>query len=386
MKDSTFTGGIMSKRIMSKRIAIFHNYLDNIGGAEMVTLILSREIGADIYTTNIDKEKIRSMGFSDVADRVYSVGKVPINAPFKQQMAMFHFRKLNLKDKYDFFIITGDWALAGAVKNKPNIWYIHSPIREIYDLHEYIADNVMNWWQRPLFKFWCIINRFINQSEIKHVGKMACNSKNTKGRVSKYLDGNATVIYPPVDIEKYYHREPQNYWLSVNRLYYHKRVKMQIEAFSKLPNEKLVIVGCYEDAVHFKDYAKDVMKLKEKTDNVEILSWVSAKELLALYAKCKGFVATAMDEDFGITPVEAMASGKPVVASNEGGYKETVVDGKTGILIDNITTEKLVEAIKDAEKNIKTGFYKKEKCLKQAEKFDTKIFVKKLMDLVENDG
>lgn len=377
MKDLIFTGGRMSKKI-----AIFHNYLDNIGGAEMVTLILSREIGADIYTTNIDKEKIINMGFDDVVDRVYSIGKVPINAPYKHQAAMLRFRMLNLSGKYDFFIITGDWALAGAVKNKPNLWYIHSPIREIYDLHDYIYNNVMDWWQRPLFKIWSVTNRFINKNEIKHVGKMACNSKNTQKRVKKYLNSHATVVHPPVDTEKYSYKKSGDYWLSVNRLYYHKRVKMQVEAFSKMPDKKLIIVGCYEDAEHFKEYAKEVMDLQKDFDNIKILSWISSEKLLDLYANCRGFVATAMDEDFGLTPVESMASGKPVIASNEGGYKETVVNGKTGILIDDINSDKLIKAVKEVDKNIKKGIYK-EKCIERAKQFDTGVFVKKLMDMIE---
>ena len=78
------------------KIAIFHNYLDNIGGAEIVGLTLAREFNADVYTTNIDKEKINKMGFSDVIPRIFSIGTVPINAPFKQQFSLWKFRKLNL--------------------------------------------------------------------------------------------------------------------------------------------------------------------------------------------------------------------------------------------------------------------------------------------------
>ena len=116
----------------NKKIAIFHNFMDNIGGAERVGLILARELKADFYTTNIDEEKIKKMGFSNI--KLKSIGKVPINAPFRQQIALWRFRLLNLKNKYDYYIIDGDWAMSGAVKNKPNLWYVHSPIREIWDL------------------------------------------------------------------------------------------------------------------------------------------------------------------------------------------------------------------------------------------------------------
>ena len=77
-----------------KKIAVFNHFLDNIGGAEIVTLILARELAADVYTTNIDREKIKKMGFEDILPRIYSIGKVPINPPFKQQMAFLKFRFL----------------------------------------------------------------------------------------------------------------------------------------------------------------------------------------------------------------------------------------------------------------------------------------------------
>ncbi|GAI47842.1 unnamed protein product, partial [marine sediment metagenome] len=109
-------------------------------------------------------------------------------------------------------------------------------------------------------------------------------------------------------------------------------------------------------------------------------SWVDQKKLIELYANCKGLIATAKDEDFGMTLVEAMASGKPVIASSEGGYKETVLDGVTGELIDDINEDKLIEAIKEIGKNPEKY---KNACLKQAKKFDTKIFIKKIKEQIE---
>ena len=86
------------------KIVIFHNFMDNIGGAEIVALTLARELGADLYTTNIDAEKIGKMGYDDVLPRIYSIGQIPKQAPFRQQLAFWKFRWLNLSGKYDFFI------------------------------------------------------------------------------------------------------------------------------------------------------------------------------------------------------------------------------------------------------------------------------------------
>lgn len=391
------------------KIAIFHNFLDNIGGAEIVSLTLAREFDADIYTTNIDEEKIKKIGFENVLPRIFSIGKVPLNAPFRQQIALLRFRFLNLNKRdnkffrgeghcsegivepqkkfnyraYDYFIIAGDWAMSGAVNNKPNLWYVHSPIREIWDLKNYTKNNLVTPWKRPLFDVWVFVNRYLNKKYIKHVQKIACNSQNTKNRVKKYLNRDAEIIYPPIETSKFHHGKTGDYWLSVNRLISHKRVDLQLKAFSSQPDEKLIIIGSYEKSAHFQKYAEKC--IQEKTSNVEIKSWVSEEEKINLLANCKGFITTSKDEDFGMNVVEAMASGKPVVAPAEGGYLETIINGTTGILIDNIDEFKLVESIKkinsDLEKNPEQY---KNACMKQAQKFDTKIFIEKISRLLES--
>ncbi|MCK4919383.1 MAG: glycosyltransferase, partial [Candidatus Pacebacteria bacterium] len=118
---------------------------------------------------------------------------------------------------------------------------------------------------------------------------------------------------------------------------------------------------------------------KIKPKNVNIINWISDKELKKLYSECKGLITTAKDEDFGMTPVEAMASGKPVIAANEGGYKETIINNKTGALIDNITVEKLTNTIKKINEELKLNpnKYKKD-CQKRAKEFDTDNFIKNI--------
>lgn len=358
------------------KIAVFHNFMDNIGGAEIVSLTLARELGADLYSTNIDEEKVQKMGFPDI--RLKSIGKIPLNAPFRQQAALIRFRRLALGKKYGFYIIAGDWAISAAVNNKPNLWYVHSPIREIWDFYGHIRQNIIPFPLRWIFDFWVAYNRFLNKRYLKFVDKIACNSENTRGRIKRYLQREATVINPPIETTRLRYNKNGNFWLSVNRLFYHKRIEIQMRAFQKLPEERLIVVGSYEKARHFQNYANYIKRTRP--ENVEIISWVDQEKLIELYANCKGLITTAKDEDFGMTPAEAMASGKPVIASNEGGYKETVIDGITGKLIDNINVDKLVEAIKEIGNNPEKY---KAACLKQAKKFDTKIFISKIKELIE---
>lgn len=357
------------------KIAIFHNFMDNIGGAEVVDLILARELHADIYTTNIDRGKIKKMGFE--SDNIFSIGKIPLNAPWRQEAAYWKFKKLNLGNKYDFYIIAGDWAMSGALHNKPNLWYVYSPMREIFDLYEYTREHTVPKWKRPFFDVWVKGRRYLIKRDVKNIDSIISISNNIQNRVKKYLDKDSTVIYPPTETDKFYYNKNGDFWLSVNRLINHKRLEIQLEAFRQLPDEKLIIVGSYESASHFRHYADHI--IKNKPDNVEIKSWISNEELIGLYADCKGFITTSLDEDYGMNVVEAMASGKPVIAPNEGGYKETIIDGETGILIDNIYSDKLISAIRSIGHNPETY---REACQNQAKKFDMKIFIECIINKI----
>lgn len=357
------------------KVAVLHNFMDNIGGAEKVGLTLARDLEADMYSTNVNQHMIAKMGFGV---RVHSIGRIPINAPFRQQLALLRFRHVKFKKHYDAFIIDGDWAMSAAVKNKPNIWYVHSPIREIWDLYRYTRTYTVPWYLRFIFDIWVHYNRYLNKKYVKQVDALVCNSTNVQRRIKKYLGREAKVIHPPIDTKKFTYNKNGDFWLSVNRLISHKRVELQLEAFAQLPREKLVIVGSYEQSRHFKQYKEKIQRLKPK--NVTIINHATDEEIKELYANCKGFITTAQNEDFGMTPVEAMASGKPVIAPAQGGYLETVVDGKTGVLIKDITAKKLVEAILDVAKRPER--YKKA-CQQRAKEFDTSVFIKKIREELE---
>ena len=208
-----------------------------------------------------------------------------------------------------------------------------------------------------------------------------CNSGNTQKRIKKYYNKDAEIIYPPVETDRYRCEKEKGYWLSVNRFARHKRVNLQLEAFKKMPDEQLIIVGSYEKRVrHFEDYKNEIER--NKSDNVTIKNWVNDSELKDLYAHCKGFITTAHNEDFGLTAIEAMASGKPVIAPREGGYCESVVDGKTGVLIDDISADKIIDAIQIIERNIDVY---KEHCFSQAKKFDLDVFVERNKKIINEE-
>jgi len=146
-----------------------------------------------------------------------------------------------------------------------------------------------------------------------------------------------------------------------------------VEAANKL-GVKLKIAGA--PAGYYTEHKK-LAKMSQK--HVEFLGHVTDEELVTLYAGAKAFLAMASDEDFGITPVEAMLCGTPVIAYYGGGYKETVVDGKTGVFLHHLTVDGLVEGIKKFEKLQISS----EACKKQAEKFSKERFKKEIREFVE---
>ena len=163
------------------------------------------------------------------------------------------------------------------------------------------------------------------------------------------------------------------------RLYPEKRIELQIEAFSHMPDQNLVIVGGASSGDHADPYGSRICKMAEKSDNVTILGQISDTEVIDLYSRCKGFICTAVAEDFGITPLEAMASGKPVVAVAEGGFLETVTPD-CGKLI-NPDVHDIISAVRSVSHNPEEY---REFCIKRASLFDTSVF-NAAMRLITNE-
>lgn len=351
------------------KIAIFHDYIGSIGGGEKLVLTLARGLGADVITTDVDKDSVEMMGFEDV--KIISLGETIKMPPLKQIYASLKFAMCDFSKEYDFFIFSGNWAHYAAGKHKPNMYYCHTPVRAFYDLKDQVINSQEKLWQRIIAKIWIEIHSWFDRSSINNANLIVTNSQNTSNRIRKYYKKDAVVIYPPIQTKNYNFEKNGNYWLSVNRLYPEKRIWLQLEAFRNLPNEKLKIVGGYSKGDHAE---KNIKFLADVPSNVELIGKVSEEELCELYARCKGFITTAQDEDFGMTPVEAMASGKPVVAVNEGGYLETIIPGETGTLVKPEIAE-ITEAIKKASMDPEKY---RAACIAQAKKFDASIFLDKI--------
>jgi len=336
--------------------------------------MLARALKGDIITTDVSAESIYRLGFTDV--NVISLGSTIKFPPLKQISASLMFATCDFAKDYDFFIFSGNWSHYAAGKHRPNLWYCYTPVRAFYDLRKKMVSRQPNWLVRQLAAIWIGTHRWFDQRSVRNLESIVAISSNVQRRILEFHGRQCEIIYPPIDTNKFRFFEYGDFWLSVNRMYPEKRIDLQFDVFRELPEEKLVIVGSYSKGDHSAKYFREL--IEDIPDNIEIRGAISEDELIDLYARCKGLICTAMDEDFGLTPVEAMASGKPIVAVNEGGFKETVINGRTGLLVE-ANKDDLVRAIKEISKD--PGRFR-ETCMERAMEFDTSIFLDKMKKLI----
>lgn len=359
---------------VNKKIAIFHDYFGVIGGGEKLVLTLARGLNADVISTDVKSECIKKIGFEDVD--IINIGEnFPIPG-IKQVHATLRFLTCDFSSDYDFFILSGNWAHYASFHHHPNLYYCHTPVRVFYDSRNDLI-NSQSGLRKLAARIWTWGHSKIDKHSIKYIDKIVANSKTVQERIEKFYNRSSDVVYTAVPTDRYYFDAVGDFWLSVNRLYPYKRIEMQLDIFRRLPDEKLKIVGWYGKADDAKEYVKNL----NPPPNVEFLGEVEEEELHKLYASCKGHITTAKDEDLGLTPIEAMASGKAVIACNEGGYTETIIDGKTGWLLP-ATTDAFVNKIREID--IHTLENMRENCIMRARDFDKEIFVERIKSIINS--
>ncbi len=288
--------------------------------------------------------------------------------PLKQPAGMRLFGSLELD--YDFFIVTDDMALRFLSCGKPHCYVMLTPRRALYDMYyQTIADLPVV--KRLIYVPVLSLFRFLDRRFVmNHVIHIAGISHNVRNRIWKTYQRKADVFYPPIHLENYQNKGYGDYWLSVSRVDKWKRIDLQIEAFRGMPDKKLKIAG--------KIYPAFESLAKSAPPNVEFLGSVSDYDLMNLYGSCRGFLTTAIDEDYGLTPLEAMACGKPVVAVKEGGYLETVIDEHTGLLVspDSCSISQAIRLIDESPEHYA------ESSRNQAARFDYKLFKEQISTYV----
>lgn len=258
------------------------------------------------------------------------------------------------------------------------VQYCHTPPRYLYG-YPVANDWTNNWFRRILLILGQIPMHFLRILDFKSAQlpkHIIANSNEVASRIQKFYRREAVVIYPPVeipDVPIVNHSRSGSYYLIGGRVSRHKGHDIAIKAFTKLGLPLKVFGGT------FASYGLDQFK-KDAGKNIEFLGEVMESEKWELLKNAKALVFPSEQEDFGIIPVEAMACGTPVVALNQGGVKETVIEGKTGLFFEERTIDSLVKAVKKFE-NLKI---KSEDCVNQAKKFSKERFKKEITEYVES--
>jgi len=356
----------------SMRIAVVHDHMRFIGGGERVVLTLASAFDADLYVTDLDPSLPARASMPAV--RVTEIARVPQKAPMRQNAQARAFRDASIPD-HDVYVLSGNWAVFAAPRLRPNLWYCHTPVRVFYDLRDSVLRSLSP-LRRTAARRWIERRRPEYEAAVAGVDTIVANSRNVSGRIRRFLGRTSEVVYPPVDTARYRFARVGDFWLSVNRLSHEKRLDLQMEVFRRLPRERLVVAGGPQLGVRMERFVRSL----DPPRNVEFLGEVDDAKLRDLYATCRGLIATSQDEDFGLAPLEAMASGKAVVAVDEGGYQESVVHRKTGWL-EPATPERLAACVSEATPEALAAM--RGACEARAREFDARGFVDRMRELLE---
>lgn len=330
---------------MTRKIALVHDYIKDAGGAERVLRVLCDMYpDAPIYTSFSVEESAAQKIFSDrkiIESKFSPILKIwRLYSPLRFLIPLI-WGSIDLSD-FDLVITScSNYVARGFKVSKSTkvVAYCHTPPRFLYGYK-----TGMDWRKNIFIRIYGeVIAHFLRIYDFnvsQKINYWISNSKEVAGRIKKFYGKEATVIYPPCNVTEIIKSskkfKKEDYFLIVSRLVGSKGLEEAIMAANVL-NIPLKIVG---KADGFTSVEK---RLKEmKGSSIEFVGRVSDQKLWELYARAKGFIALARDEDFGMTVVEAQAAGTPVIAFNGGGFKETIINGKTGILI-NDTDEKTIE-------------------------------------------
>ncbi|MDD4351910.1 MAG: glycosyltransferase [Candidatus Gracilibacteria bacterium] len=366
------------------KIALAHDFLTYLGGAERVLKVLSDIFpAAPIYTLLYDEEKMgqyfpkERVRSSNLQHSIFKNRKQFLLSKFPIAVEQFDFSDYDL-------VISSSGAWMKGILTKPetrHICYCHGPMRFAWDRQaEYLASKNI----KGLKKYFVLklLNKVRNWDKLSsdRPDLYLANSNAIKELIAKNykpqrgpLAGlEARVLYPPVDVQRFeIHNKDQGYYLIVSRLSPYKNIELAVRAFADLPDQELIIIGTGEQQEYLKKIA---------TSNVKLLGFKADKETKKYFENCHAFIFPGED-DFGITPVEAMACGKPVLAFGKGGALETIRDGETGTFFRENNKKSFLTALQKLEQTK----FDPAKIRMRAEEFSTEVFVKKIKEIVEDN-
>jgi glycosyltransferase involved in cell wall biosynthesis len=321
------------------RTAIVHYWLLNMRGGEKVVEALCRLLpDADVFTLFYDPDRVSETIRSH---RVRASFLQPFRKAYRSLLPLMPLalESFDLRE-YDLAISSESGPAKGVItsSNTRHVCYCHTPMRYLWDMYPaYRNEWTRSHWKRALMTPAANYLRLWDYASAARVDQFVANSKNVQRRIWKTYRRESHVVRPPVSVETFYWRPPEDYYLIVSELVPYKRVDAAVRAFNH-NGRRLLVVG---DGPEYNALRRSAAA------NIEFCGRVPDDDLRDLYARCRAFLMPG-EEDFGITAVEALASGKPVIALARGGALE-IVPEFGGLLYDE--PEGLFQAIEQWDKS-----------------------------------
>ncbi|MDD3145045.1 MAG: glycosyltransferase [Candidatus Gracilibacteria bacterium] len=363
---------------MKNKTIIMHDTFLYKGGGERLILMMAKALNADLASGffSAGSFDLRKEGFKgemiSVSSEIFKKGFRHIKLKWA-----FLFNTKFLKN-YETVIFSGDSI--SSVRNcnvtSKKIYYCHTPPRYIYDLHDLYLKKVP-FFIKPIFKLFCYVFKKSYESDVRKMDLVLTNSINTQKRIKKFLGIDSVVLYPPVNLKEFKYISTKDYYLSFARLSDAKRVDKIVEAFKLMPDKKLLVIYGENDPQKSK-----IFSLAKGHSNIEFKTLPGNVGFTDYVGNCIATIYIPIDEDFGMSPVESMAAGKPVLGVNDGGLKETIIDSKTGYLINaDLKIEDIVEAVNKL--TVEKCLDMKADCKERANDFSLSKFEQKLKEIVK---
>lgn len=354
------------------KIIVLHDYFESLeGGGRLSHLLaegLKTDLGYGFASLNHPFTQINHSTWN-----LHAGSRLPLWRQYQLARA-FAQRTAFLKD-YDTVIYSGFYAPLAVTHHRQgqNVLYCHTPPRFIYDQRDFYLHQLPRWLRPVLHAFIQYLQPRYEEA-VDNMDIIIANSETVRQRIAYYLNKEAVVIHPPCDTTQFTWQGQDNYYLSIARLDPLKQVDKIVAAFLTMPDKPLVIASGGAELPRLR-------KLAGKAKHIRFTGWVSDDTLVQLIGRAIATIYLPVAEDFGMSPVESMAAGKPVIGIAEGGLLETIISGETGILLESPVS---VEKIRTAVQTMTPSFAltMRTACEKRAQYFRLEKFLSNITNLL----
>lgn len=355
---------------------IVHDYLIQMGGAERVVALIAEAFPQAEIVTSVTKYDTLFPEFKDRDIRNTWMQNIPgIESRFKALFPLYPFAFKALGDmdaKVVWMSSSGFAKWANFTKSTRVFCYCHTPPRFFWQPENYLPYEIPNKLIRRIVGAILPIFRMADYRVAQRVSHFIANSNMVKERIKEFYGRESVVIYPPVNVDRFtVSQNSEDFYLIVSRLVGYKAIDRAVEGLSKL-GKRLIIIGDGPDRERLESIAGPTVEFKGRLSDEEV-TWHMRN--------CYAFVFPGL-EDFGITPVEAQACGKPVLAFGAGGALETVVAGETGMFFHEPNSESLANVVPDFEAQA----WDPSRIRENAEKFSEEVFLERMISYMEEQS